>query len=302
MEPQTNSDIHNRVLEAIRAKDEVALMRLLTEQVESTEGADKAYWLRYRAAAKRGFRQPDYQSSIEADLAEAARANPDDVTSIVFDALDRACSEQRLAHLTNLRHQMRHAVRKQMWGDWRFWRAVGYIQRHRRRFYQSYHAYTRALHLFLNLIKVKPEELRSNGGWAIPLYSWHARAAIRIGRKDEGLASVARASHIDAEKVRKHMNPLFLSLAQAEVAYAEGRYRVAIEHLQEGKNRAAAGQFRLSPLEQIDCDLVAARIARAEGNETGFLHFGERALAVAIEHKLPLSEVTVRAVLNGAMW
>lgn len=299
MEPWKTGKIHDLIADAIRNNDAATIMRLTTEQIESTEGAEKAYWLRHRAMAKRQYGNALTEASVDADLTEANLVDPTDVTSAVKDILNRAVVEQRLSYLAQIDCRLRSAIRRELYGDWRYWAQIAHLHRIRRRFYQSYRAFSRELRLFLNL---SPEEMRNNVGWTIPISCNHARAALRAAKLDEAVTSLERAIAVDRAVERKHMNPIYIAIAQAEVAFAQGRYPEAIQALHAGRSRAAAKEFRPMPLDQIAADLIAARVARAEGNMAGFQHFCERALAVAVENSLPLSEAEVRAVLNGALW
>ena len=299
MEPSETSKYHDLIAEATRRRDAATVIRLVTELVESTEGAEKAYWLRYRAAVKRNFGDDENQESVEADLAEAMRTWPEDVATSVYAALNRVFTEQQISHLNDIPRHLRHAAYQRLNGEWVFWSNIGYLQWLRRRFYQSYRAYTRTVHLYRNL---SAEKRKNNGGWAVPVYSWHGRAALRLGRLEEAGADVAQATAVDRECERRHLHPMYLAIARAELAFAEGRFRAAIEEIQIGRSRSTAGAFRIHPVSQIDCDLVAARVARAEGNLVGFEHFCERALHIAEDKKLAFTAAEVQAVRNGALW
>jgi tetratricopeptide (TPR) repeat protein len=299
MEPSKTSKVRDLIAEAIRRRDAATVIRLVTELVDSTEGAEKAYWLRYRASAKQDFGRGGNPEAIEADWAEAMRAWPEDVATPVYAALNRAMSEQQMSHLKEIPRHLRHAAYQRLNGEWVFWSNIGYLRWLRGRFYQSYRAYTRTVYLYRNL---PAEKRKNNGGWAVPIYCWHGRAALRLGRLEEAVADVAQATAVDQERERKHLHPIFLAVARAELAFAEGRFQAAIEEIQIGRSRSTAGAFGLPPVSQIECDLIAARVARAEGNPVGFQHFCERALQVAVDQKLAFSEAEVKAVLNGALW
>lgn len=299
MEPWTISAIHDVLADAMRNNDPVTIMRLVTEQIESTEGAEKAYWLRYRAMAKRRYGHALNRASVEADLTEANLADPSDVTSAVKDILNQAVVQQHLSLLAQIDRRLRPAIRKELYGDWRYWTQIGHLHRLRRRFYQAYRAFSRALRLFLN---ISPEEMRNNRGWTIAVSSSQARAALRVGRLDEAVISLDRAIAVDREVDRRHMNPIHLAIAQAEVSFAMGRYAEAIHAMQMGRSRAAAKEFRPMPSDQIDTALIAARVARAEGNMAGFQHFCQQALDMALDNNLPLTATEVQAVMDGAIW
>lgn len=299
MEPWETGKIKDVLAEAIRNRDALTIMRIVTEQIESTQGAEKAYWLRYRAAAKRLYGDDGNQMTIEADLAEAVAVCPEDASVRIYTVLNRTIANQCLRYLAETPRSMWHAAWERLAGDWRFWSNIGYLHYLRRRYAKAYRAYTRTRDLYLN---ISPEERKHNGGWAVPVYCSLGRAALRLGRVDEAVAAVAAATAVDRERERKHLNPMFLAVARGELAFAKGQYRVAIEEIQIGMSRVAAGSHRRDPVSQLECDLIAARVARAEGNLTAFQHFCEQARVVASENGLSLSEAQVRAVLNGALW
>jgi tetratricopeptide (TPR) repeat protein len=298
MEPWKTSALHDILANAMRSNDALTIMRLVTEQIETTEGAEKAYWLRYRAMAKRHYGHALNQASVEADLTEANLTDPDFTANVKY-ILNQAVVQQRLSLLAQIDCRLRPAIRKELCGDWRYWAQVGHLHRLRRRFPQSYRAFSMELRLFLN---ISPEEMRNNRGWTIAVSSVHARAALRVGKLDEAVISLERATAVDREMDRKHVNPIYLAIAQAEVSFAMGQYAEAIHALQMGRSRAAAKDFRPMPPDQIDTALIAAKVARAEGNMAGFQHFCQQAMDLAMDNNLPLTATEVQAVMDGALW
>jgi len=235
---------------------------------------------------------------VDADWEEARRVAPHDPEIIVYEALDRCIIFERIGELKAIPATMRPLVRTKLFGVWRYWYGMGGLHMLRRRWHQSYRAFGKAQAL---LDSLRPEEYVRVAGYTVHLRARRARAALRCNRPDSAALEVDLATEFDARKERKYLHPIPLALARADLALYHGRFQDARTEIQQGLTRLAASQtLKMFPQGLIDQDLLAARIARAEGNDVGFRHFAERALALAIENRLAWTEATVRAVMEGA--
>lgn len=286
-----------RLREAIRAHEWIECLTLTTEQVESTEGEEKAYWLTLRAEVRGWLARPAESAAAEADMQEAWRLGKDDPSFVVTRVLKKAIVTQQPELLREIPRSMRARARGELFGDWRYWMDLGAYHKMRRRWYQWYRSETRAVKVYLAL---SPEERKYDSGWIYHLRCVHSLAATRIGRLDEAAEDVRLAA--ETRRERPDISPMLLAWAQAELALCQGDYPAAKEALNAGTALLAQipRHIRPDPTTLAEFHMLAARIARAEGNMVGFRHFCEQALAIAIVAKFPCTERDIRLIMDGA--
>jgi tetratricopeptide (TPR) repeat protein len=290
-----------QVMQLSHTWDLTALNRHLEARLAATQGRERAFWLLVRA----NRRAMDVQVShvldaAWADLEEALRIAPDDpsnradtLAAALNICLTTERSELFLPTLKGLRHCYYLVDPVGV-----FWQYVGIMHMKRRRWHQAARALERAIVEFTELEPVRKElyECRLSH-----CYAWRAIGLVACGRIEESVASIELGQALARRQPPQGLNHLLFATAQAEVALHEGRPQVARSALQHGLVLDSdANRPKQPPSQLAEIDLLAARIARAEGNQVGFTHFCNKALAICDQYKLPLTAARVRAVLAGA--
>lgn len=296
--PANAGEVLERLMAATVAKDLVAIVNIHNEQVENSQGHDRAYWLRQRAFSRLNYGTPANIPAAFADLDEAFEIDGDDLAHHLF-VKSFAIRLQRPELLKLPPCAIRARIRRESYDNWRYWADIGGLQRLRRRWPQSYRGYKRCLQTYLN---TSPEDLKQMRGWLIVIYSWCARAAIRVGRLDDADLLSARMMEVFAEEERPHFHPTILTITRGELAFSRGQFQAAKMEMQSGMEKARRENHLIPSLVEIDHNLLAARIAREEGNMVAFEYFCGQALEICQKSSLPLSEAEVRAVWGGAIW
>jgi hypothetical protein len=172
---------------------------------------------------------------------------------------------------------------------------LGRLELKRRRWYSAYRHLTLALELF----EASPEifRARQKGYWHFH-FTRRARAAVAMGWLDKAEADIAESRSIANDRPPGYFAPYPLALAKASLACAQHRFSDARFFLQQAD--AQPSEFPRLPDAEVDFLLIAARIARAEGNMQSFGHFCQRALVYCTERDMRLTKASVQAAMNGA--
>ncbi|HWI62779.1 MAG TPA: hypothetical protein VNT75_13115 [Symbiobacteriaceae bacterium] len=282
--------------QAIRANDLTAQMRIIAENLERSQGVQKAYWLSRRALLRmRITGEQLITGQNQADVEEATRLSNQSIDALLTPYVNRAFTFQQVAPLGEIPKELRVRIWKEgFWHAFWFWRLAANFHWLRRRWYQTFRAYTRAI----EALTIMPDEEREPyEGWYYVLYSGRARAALRCGRSEQALVDLARTEAM--MPTRPHLHPWHKAMAAGDVALYAGDYAKALAEVHTCVARLAELQMKLSDWWQVELDLLAARIARAQGNRVAFEGFCEKALTLCLEKRLPMSEAHVRAILQG---
>lgn len=299
MESWYKNPAYQELAHALREQDSVRQMGIIAEQIASLTGAEKAFWLVVRSNLRTTLPVPAWDVAWS-DLEAARQVAPDDpeVRRLVLrNGLGMAVATEKMAQFRALAAGMGRDYLG-MRRDYILWPTLGTMHLARRRWGPAYRNWSRAV---AGLESSSPERRSANVGWLSVYLGRRAIAAIGCGKLEQARLDVARAFELRGPALAKHYDYMQIGLPKAELAYAEGRLQDARAALQEGLTRnAAVGKPKLLLHLQIQTDLLAARIARAEGNQEGFRHFCTQALGPAEANGLAWTAERVRAVEAGA--
>ncbi|HLN61174.1 MAG TPA: hypothetical protein VK464_06425 [Symbiobacteriaceae bacterium] len=290
------SEAYQELVRASRSSDFARQAQIVEQQIASTQGAERAFWLHVRLARKIGIcRTPRELINLVPEFKDLVSVPPNDldrVQSIAATAINLYVYGERsdaLAYVLPLLRPHRRAL-AQVHG---IRHNLGLLFVKKRRWHSAY----RNLSLCLELWKQQPQvEQESKGGYRYFVHAQRAVAAVALGRYDEAATSIAGAHAVMAQRPPGYFQPAFVSLAEAALAHAQGEYQTARNFLQTANVTSKMG----APWLTFDFLLMAARIARSEGNQNGFTHFCQQARALCAEYDMPLSAAAVEAVANGA--
>jgi tetratricopeptide (TPR) repeat protein len=291
---------YRELVQAVRSSDHTRQSQIIESNIVRAQGAEKAFWIRQRVARQmRTLVSPRDLGSAWPDLQDAYLAAPDDaenLTDVLSMALEVCIATEQFDQLTAFFRPFRSELPRLMHSH-RFLGEVGLLHIKRRRWRQAYRAFSEAIEEFEKL----PDDRRGVCETQLVfLYANRANVAVGCDRLDQAEADLTVAASIDRKFPFDHLNPLAQALAQGELAFARGRTQEARAALQRGIMRLAGARKRFWPNDQITFHVFAARLARAEGNMVSFHNFCDRALALAREHRLSLSEKAILAILDGA--
>lgn len=281
---------------AMKAGDIAAQNAILNQQVEQTTGAEKAFWLIQRVGIRSRHIQPALDPTWT-ELDEALALAPDDreiQQLVLLQALSFAVSTERLARLCAILRRLKPYLRELLPSHPFIQANLALIQMKRGRFHD---AFVRFTHTF-RLIEALGEEWKERRRGALPpLYAEQARVAFRLGFTMEGAAWLAHATASMGRQPNFGIGHFFLALAQAEQAFQEGQHHAARRILQHASAQAAKGESRvILPIVLVEAELLAARIAGAEGNRQAVAYFCDRALSLIAHLDRPLTAAQIEAV------
>jgi tetratricopeptide (TPR) repeat protein len=272
--------------------------RIVEQQVSNTSGTEKVFWLILRLERRQDTcRSPRDVRLLWSDLAEILAAGPHE-PGVIECVINKAVqlywisehSDQLAAMLPVFRPfrgrgLMNMLVRQNL----------GELAIRKRRWYSAYRHYSLALDTFQ---ASSGSERKLLEGVAQHQYAQRAQAAAIMGRMQPAQADIAAAQALAASKPPGVRRNYPLALAEATMAYLERRYQDARSILQYAD--ATTPAHGRPVYADVDFLLMAARIARAEGNMPSFHHFCQQAQAICTEHEMPLTGAAVQAVISGA--
>lgn len=279
--------------------DKFAAPRIVHQQIAVTKGSEQAFWLMLQLGQRMNqLHTPSEYRSVLPQLQEMMAVAPDDPdtvhavanTALVIYAW--AESPEGLVQLFPLFRPHRQGLLR----DVSIRGNLAILMAKKRRWYSVYRNTTLTRNLFDEL----PEAKRSGGqGYLHFNYARRAVATVALGWYDQAERDITAARAMRDARPPGYFQPDFLALAEAALAHARGLYQEARAALQIATN-APSRRYKRPPWVEVDFLLMAARIARSEGNLSSFHHFCQQARALCAEHDMPLSAATVEAVANGA--
>ena len=301
MEAWVESEPFQQVMNACRTNDRNTLNRIVEERLASANGPERAFWLRIRAKQRsRDAFFPHMMEVAWADLEEARRAAPGDLAGqlqTLSDAFGLSLKSERVDRLVSVLRAIRQESGKLDALPF-FWQDLGVMNMKRGRWRKAARAFTRALEAFRRLTASE------QGTFACRLAHYHAWRSMCLVACNNGLGAATdleTALTLAAGEPEQNISHLTMGMARAELALHRGLLQEARSALQHGvMHDAMLNRPKATPAQLADTELMAARIARAEGNQVGFAHFCEKALAVCAQYGLPLTESRIRAVMAGA--
>lgn len=302
MDEVIGTEVYAEWLEALRHMDYPRCVRIADEQIACNSGQVRRFWEEKREALGRRVKSlsglddtaPHWEQLNKRLQSTEDLATRRETLSLAINVCAIAETFDALpAALAAMGFPLR-----QLAVGWRYWSSRYIMHRLRRRWQRAADALTRAIDA---LEALSPVELRPNRGY---LYFFHTdRALMRLhcGDLTGPEADIEYAQAMEVQYPPGYLYQLDMALATGELAFRRGRMRDALAAMQRGRTRHAASQYKRSwTIREVDMELLAARIARAEGNMEGFHYYCDRAMAMCTERKLPLSAAHVRAVRDGA--
>lgn len=285
--------------EAIRQKDGAKAGAIIANQIAVTSGEERFFWLVLQISARLRYASTprERMGHWPAVLALAAEAgdDPDRQKSAVSHAFVVLLDAERVGELA------RYCLRFR--AGYELYRRDGWAHRYNRalihslhgRWERAYRGFSGSLKAFQQLPQAK---LTAITGYLVGLYAERSICASRLGWLDRAEEDLKEALAI---KVGTSDERTWLTyMAEAELALQKGACDRAKATLQAASVRLVSEGVGGYPRGLIRMELLAARIARRVGNRVSFEHFTSRALALATEHDLKLSEAEIRRLLTEA--
>ncbi|HWI65891.1 MAG TPA: hypothetical protein VNT75_29025 [Symbiobacteriaceae bacterium] len=301
MEAWVDSIQYRQVMNACRANDRNTLNHIIEERLAAVTGPERAFWLRVRAAQRaRDALMPHLVEMAWVDLRDALQAAPDDQEErmqTLLAAFGLSLTGERPDKLVEFLKAMRPGFRRLADTPF-FWQGLGFMNMKRGRWRKAARAFGRAIATF-DLLSPYEQELYACR--PAHFHAWRAICLVGCGETERAAADMDTANGLAQTHPPQNINHSALGVAQAELALERGLIQEARTALQHGVMQdALLKRPKAEPAHLAERELLAARIARAEGNHVGFGHFCEKALAICTQYRLPLTEQRVRAVMAGA--
>lgn len=290
-----------RVMQLSHTGDRTALNREVQDRLAAAQGRERAFWLTVRANQRvMGTQLTHVLDAAWSDLEEALRIAPDDPSNranTLATLLNICLISERAAMFLPTLKALRHCYRL-VDPPAIFWQYLAILHFRRRRWHQSARAFGRAIAEFNRLEPVRKALYECRFAHC---HAWHAITLVACGRVEAAAAALEAGLLWAQRQPPQGLNHIMFAMAQAELALHAGHLQEARSALQRGLMLdSMSNRPKQAPAQVAETALLAARIARAEGNEVGFAHFCSKALAICDEYKLPLTAARVRAVMAGA--
>lgn len=293
------SEPDQQLVVAVRSSDYVRTTQIIAEQISRTTGSERAFWLFVRVGQWGVVATEANIRRAWADLEEALQTAPEDPEvreTALYTALGYAVMTEKLERLLAVVRQVRPDLPR-LKQDWRYWHNVGDLHGLKGHWRQAYGACQRALDSFH---RQSSQAVASFQGYLPLLYCRRAIGAAACGDAAQAAQDIQTAEEQYTRVSAPAQNPLAVAMAAAELALCQGRLGQARAALQLGVEKAGLKLNQPDDRRLVQVDLLAGRIARADGNAAGFRHFCERALARTQTLDLAFSAARIRRVLEGA--
>ncbi len=293
-----NTQRYEHLAALLREGATVEAGKWIEQAIAETEGRELAFWYVIRTGRQLDLPVPNV-NQIMADIYAALAMAPDDPETeegVSLALLSLAVRTERLEEPARWIAYLRR-VRRTSPEPFLIDFNLGVIQWRRMRPAAAVRHFTRAL----NGMGAWPEErMQYNRGRYFSGHCYRALTLLETGHLAEAERDVETAVALFDSIRNVQVTDLFLILARASLALHKGELQEARRHLQMvhagGKHsRYYSASYPL----RIEVDLVAARIAQAEGNAAAFDHFWGRALATAHEQDLVVTARRLLAVREG---
>lgn len=293
------SEPYLELTKAVRQKDMARAGAIIAEQIAASTGEDRLAWMRMQVSSRLLYAKTPRQKldhwPMVAGLADEAGPDPDKQRSVIGWAQVLLLETERVQELARFCLRLRPGYALFMRNRWAHHNNRAMLHSLHGRWVRAYRAYTRSMEAFEQFPEAQKAALRGHVAAQLAERSICASAMGRLDRCEADLR--------EARAIREGLPgefPWYMYLAEAELALNRVQYARARAALQTAIVRLKSDSTANAPRGQVRIELLAARVARAEGNASGFQHFASRALAIATEHDLKLSEAEVRRVMDGA--
>lgn len=294
------SERYLRLIEATRRGDFAARRAIREQAIAETEGVERAHWLLVRAGGGLGMPVPPV-ASIRADVDAALALAPDDPEVLmvaVLSQINLVLVTEQPAHLSGWWRLIPRAVRHTK-DPWQIHDSLGRLAFRRQRLPVALRHHNRVL---AQMSAWTPDRLEAFSGRYFLAYCFRAIVALEMGLVELAERDIAAAVE-RYEKVRKvYVSDRTLAIAQAGLALSRGDLQGARQPLQliRAKEREERYSRDSYPL-KAEMELMAARIALAEGNQQAFEYFCGRAIALAEQHRFPITARRITAIRRQAL-
>lgn len=293
------SEPYRQLTEAVRKNDVSRAGAIVAGQVAVTDGEERFMWLGIQVSSRLRYavtprQKLEHWPAIVA-LAREAGDDPDRQRTAVGHAFVVLLETERIGDLALFCLPLRPGYAIYQREGWNYYFNRAQIHNLNGRWGRAHRAFSRSLEAFRQMPEAK---LSAMLGYVVGLFAERSICAGRLGRIDWAEQDLREA--VATREAIKSEPTWATCLAEAELALRSEEFSRARSMLQAADMRLKSSGTPLYPRMQVRMELLAARIARAEGNMASFRYFGSRALAVAREHDLALSEAEARRILDGA--
>ncbi|HLN61172.1 MAG TPA: hypothetical protein VK464_06415 [Symbiobacteriaceae bacterium] len=294
------SESYQQFMNACIASDATTQFAIINTQLATVAGAERAFWLRVRANERaRSAMLPHDAQLVWLDLDEAVRTAPDDVDNraqALVHSLGVCVRTERVDRFHAIQQSMRQWSRTIARMPY-FWQNMALLHMRRRRWHQALCDCTKALQTVHGNSATLPDLKLCHQAH---LHMYRSLAHMACGHLQQAMSDLAHAQLLAEQHNPARINHVAFALAEGELHFRQGSTQLARAALQKGLMKSASYKQRPDPWRLVETELLAARLARAEGNAVGFEHFCSRALTLCSQYDLPLSAASVAAVLAGA--
>lgn len=299
LEPWSTSPAYCELMEARASKNSYQFLTLVKRLVANSTGAERAFWLctQTRFLVESCIETNEIGAAWDhlASLVPIAAEDPTTRETVRLWAMAMLYVSEDVRRYKAICSGLgRGRGRSLSWND--FYNH-GLLCLKRGYWVRQRNLLARAIAAF----RAQSEAARNaNQEYLVHLLAFGAIGCVATGLPDLAEARVREAEAALAGMGPENANPVALVQAQAELHLYRGEYQQARTALQTALGWTETQQGSIDPVDQITMLLLVARIARAEGNQEGFLHFCDQALALCTRYRLPMSEKRVRTLLAGA--
>ncbi|HYG58915.1 MAG TPA: hypothetical protein VD902_12725 [Symbiobacteriaceae bacterium] len=297
------SEPYQKLTVATRSADYGQVGHILNTQVALAEGRDKVFWmgLRLEWARMNTFSTTD-EWTLWPEVEAMYRYLPNDPVvqrTVASNAIAiMANSQRKPSDCPPWTRALYRGVRLHIQDGYLYWAQRAGMLANQRRWRAAYCAESRAIACFLSLPAAQQQAMN---GRLILHHLKRVQSGLASNQLNQIEADFQAARDIMSKRPGNKVGRVDLAWAEGGWALHQGRYRDAHMFLQQALILLKESPHtHISVVHRVDIELLAARLARAEGNMVSFDHFARRALAIAEEHRLPLTAAAVRAVLAGA--
>ncbi|MFZ5826273.1 MAG: hypothetical protein ACOY94_18410 [Bacillota bacterium] len=294
------SERYLRLIEVTRRGDLAARRALYEEAVAETEGAERALWMLLRAGALLGYPVVPVDR-IRTEVGGALALAPEDPEVRMFAVLSMinlVMVTERPCHLKGWWRLIPKVVR-QTQDPWQVYHSLGMLAWSRQRLPLAMRHFNRVL---AEMAAWTPDRMQAFRGRYFLASCFRALIALEMGQVALAEQDVARALDLSEHISKIYVSDRPLRIAQAGLALSRGDFQGARWSLQQIRAKEKEERYSRDsyPL-KVEMELMAARIALAEGNRQAFEHFCGRALALAKQHNFPMTARRIAAVRLKAL-
>lgn len=289
------SERYQRLILAVRRGDFQERRAIFAEGIAQSTGVERAHWLLIRAGGMFTLLAPPLdaiRSDVDAALALAPE-DPEIVASAGLTILGIVMKTEQAAEMGHWWRIIPRAVR-QTPDPWMFHSNFGLLAWRRQRLGPALRHFNKVL---AEMAVWAPERLQAYQGRYFLAHCSRANIALEAGEMELAERDIQAADAMYESVSHVYVSDRLLALAKAGLALHRGDLQGARQALQMIRAREREPRYTRDPyFQQAEMDLVAARIALAEGNLPAFHHFTEQALGLAERNRMAMTARRIRAI------